>query len=1336
MSRTDDHHILRQMKSRIRSGWFDTLGEDYHRPSPDTIWLGVLDTSALSVYRPDLTFAEGFRFRNMLRAPDRPVDFGSAVPNGLYLLPTPKDRKRRGTIFFMDARGDGARFGTITRSEADIKHHKGAPAIMRVERLERLLGSKSLLIYNRTENPEPLFGFLTYEPEQSDTYRWQFIDLCVIYATSQMKRSREEMERMLTRSQKVERGEREADFDKIVESLKDKAEIYYSLEKLRDLLNLLSYLKYLSFVSPVAAVARLHLEGDAKRDWERLVKKEIPALEAKLKKTDPTLDLDGTVKKIDESLRVLRKSVPLLGRLSWDQVRKQSRRQIAQSVSKLLTEELLPDNREAQEKLTDDMDKIRTLLTIIPPRVMGIPRVTGWVEREYKTQIEGDAKYFWAVERLKEQAVAFPLILGAASLVFAFFCPPAAAALGILQAVISVDDAIFKDAVSDSDINVDETFITQAEAREAAIFAAIDVIFALVDIAEVVTVVKTARQLERTRALVDLPHDVDSLADFAGVTAAGERARDLARYTESASPDALARAVADADDFAGAIATTRTRAIKTRAGQIDPRGTNRLVGARSAQDVIDEAADGRNLLRKEFPESHADDILRRIDDEYKAHFEEAMQRIADARAAGIPNPPGPLSYERFARAKWRETLSHFEPKGIDPPRRLRFYESLSRRHIDELLGDTAALRGALTRRARRTSRHAMGGYDQGFLSEFWKAVHRGEPNKVLDEILDRRFLGPIGDLGRRAGLTGAPAREFGFWAHGIRGVRDWDADSLRALKNLFEEVPAHSADTQRMLGRNRNALLKVFNRRAFDTPPGLRSQLVRALDRIKKVDGVFTRSSVFTGLSSAEWVRAVRKGQVPRWSDNMFESLTSSHTRGFAFEAILTSKVLQAAEAAGDGAKVTVGRRFWLNAIQDFNVERAVRSGRPMNNILEADIMIEFADGRRVLIDAKFYQSGFAIDRRVVNQAAKMAEGVEEGIVHSAAFVTSHKVRNLRELKDADGNVIGRLRGHADLLETGDGRVRVFSKAFENDGLPQDFLPALRAERVEGPGGVIIERPAPILTPLPPERLPLPPAAPPLRDVVPARERIIDLVPQRTQSDVVKAESTFLPDASATRVPISPIHTAPRLVLRVARKMPADESFDFAAAMLLARIEKSSSLGRKFTRALKPTHINLDSSAPNTLANLGRARKVCYFRTFGSYDREGGPFKSCEASKVQLVGENQSHPLFRFVDENDAFVAVMFYNLGTGTDLLHQCVVLDAAGRTLRTFPRSGYAATRTNALNIIPISTRWPEGDYAHAFDPGLYRFTLRFKKGSRVLVFPTTLSLFFEASEPPMNP
>src|SRR5690606_20447162 len=161
-------------------------------------------------------------------------------------------------------------------------------------------------------------------------------------------------------------------------------------------------------------------------------------------------------------------------------IRNRTDTQIAAAVQRVISD-LLEDNERATGRLEDDMENIRRLLAIVPPRVMSVPRIVGTVERLHRPQINQNAHYFWAVERLKSHAAGFSLMLGLSSAVFAFFCPPVGIALGIFSAVVSVDEAIFHDALSDSDPDVDATFVTQAEAREKAFWAGVDVVFAAVD---------------------------------------------------------------------------------------------------------------------------------------------------------------------------------------------------------------------------------------------------------------------------------------------------------------------------------------------------------------------------------------------------------------------------------------------------------------------------------------------------------------------------------------------------------------------------------------------------------------------------------------------------------------------------------------------------------------------------------------------------------------------------------------------------------------------------------------------------------------------------------------
>lgn len=1195
-------------------------------PDPFNMLRAELVGSTLKVRMPDASTLH--LTLNQVSSDEGLKDVGIALPNASYFV-SHEDRpvgSGRFPAFRVDLGFGAARFRQIP---IDMRAQELAPA-----ELANIVRGRGVLFYNNTDRPEPLFDFMTYEIDDWKSYEILFIDLCANLARTHLSQSKVELQR-IAEAARTRNGE----FQKMLQGLRTKASIYYRLEGLRDFINFLTYVRWLWLTGgPGTLLSGLTLTAEQSGLIVKLAEEIVPEIEKQLAEAGHPVTLEQLVEKMDEKLREIRRGAPLLGRLEWDEVKGRTDSEIAGAVVSLV-ESLTGDNDKARKMLEEDMQDARRLLRIVPPWIMAIQRIVATVEQQQRDKIVNNVEYFWAVHRLKEQAATFQLVLGLGSLVFSFFCPPVSIALGIFSAVVSVNEAIFKDALSDSTLSVDDALVTQSEAREAAFWAGVDVVFAVVDVVggfgDAAQVVKS---LGRASDLAPLARTADELAEIGGE--AVQDARRLERLGEAAGPDALARAAEDID-----VPAARHELAEASSGQVDLSRSRRLADPpATALEAIDNATPTvRQSIEREF--------LPIIDADYTRHFDDAVGR-----------GEAPMHWDHFAGDWQRNRLREIPAKQVDPPPRSVFFNSLAGPDgtVAGLLGDPGALRQRLVALLQAAGGFPqLPGFDGRFLNEFRTAVKRGASVSELDDIVQQRFLRALDEAAGRAGFPPGQGREFGLFARGVPNINGWDDNALGPLRNLFEDARIDN-----------NALHAMLTNRSYTrygTTPRLNMEAAVALERIRDVDGVLNRVSASN----------------PR----LFDSLVGGN-RGHAFEAILVSRLLDDAERAG--ARITVGRRWWLNSIDEFNAAE----GRNFTNVLEADILVELGDGRRILVDAKFYEKGVAINQTLDNQLAKIADGIDEGLIHNAEYWMSHHFVASRE-------GIGNLEAFqlsADMWSGG--RIHMVYDVFEG-GFPRNFFDSSRFTQVSREHGVVIIPPHAdlgVTGVTGPSPLPATTVTPASDALVPVAESAADLQPAVRQSDAIRSEATVSRDVRRAYIPINPYASIGRVVVSVApREAQATQVVDLFALV----------------KAQAGTDISGRAASTYAVGPLSDADRAQIVGAIGERTADGKS-KFLETHEVVMGGEPP-----------DLYV-VAFHRADTSSKRVTcQLALYSETGRLVDTLPDQDEYLTLTVGVTVLPMTAQRLGDTVIYPLRPGSYILALRVDIEGRVLTHPKTFAV-----------
>jgi len=1229
----------------------------FSAPRAASVFIGRLDRSTLTVFGADggstIITLEQIEKTNTTEtgdpAPSSFVDLGTGLPNGVFFVAHELNPNGNRLPLFRVSRLVGqTRFAAI-RIKFDTDENNDAAA----QAIAAQIPGRGLLFRNTTEKPEPLLGFLNYEISEFQSFQILFVDLCANYARNKLSESKVELLQIKAAAQT-----QSALFILMVRQLRLKADAYYQLQSLRDFFNLLTYLRYLGLRSYMRSL------NAEKQGFYRDVVDRVDILDRELAANTRFKSLKQLIELMDKKLSQMRRGTPLLGRLNIEGVRDKTNDQLAATVVSLI-DTLIADNEAARAQLEEDTEDIRRLLTIVPPKVMGIPRIVKTIEERARPQINANVEYFWAVEKLKEQAATFSIVLGLGSLFFTFFCPPLSIALGILTAVVSVQDAAFKDALSDSDVSVDETFVTQAESREAWFMASLDVFFAVIDvvggISELKDLVKSARGVN---ALEGVPRTVDELADLGRVAGDVEDAidpRTLERIAGAADEAALGRATTEVDPTAA-----RQGLQEAQTAPMDLSRSRTLdTPPASAQAAIDQGtAAVRQSIDRQF--------LSLIDQDYIRHFDES-RRLGN----------NPLSWDEFAR-DWQQVRLRAEPtKTVPRSARDSFFDMLTQpnQSIGELLSDPSSLRQALVNQVKSGNLRTFADFPAGlskvekdFFRAFRKAVKKGRTTAQLDSLIQSRFLNRLDGFASRARLSGEAGREFGLFAMDVRKVTTWDDGGFQALSRLLGDARISPDELKAILNNRRYTQYKHT--------PLMNMELAIALDKIRDVEGVMTRVSASN----------------PR----LFDSLIAGN-RGHAFEAVVVSRILEPAQQAG--AKITVGRRWWLREIERLNTLEGTRYG----NVLEADILIELADGRRILVDAKFFQKGLSITQALDTQLAKIATGIDEGLIHNGEYwVSHHFTRSRVGLTNFEA-----FQTAADLYSSG--RIHLLFDVFE-EGVPGNLLAASRFNEVSRGDTILIPPRADL--PVPgvsgPSPIPSTMLTPAPDALIPVAARAADAIPDVfRQSDTIPAATQTSRNLDRSYVPIRPMATAGKLVLTVA-----------------PIVNHARTLVTTYLFFASPSDTDFGGTTSSELA-VGPVTAALRQQIETALTTDGLPGKILVRSDSQRQYLTQLDPgvqgrMTQSESPNILYGLLLEGSAGIPAGSTFQGILYSAEGAKIDSFPDDDedWLPLRPG-LNVLPLPAMRVGDAIVHPFPRGSYQWGLRLRINNQIITHPDSIPM-----------
>ncbi len=448
----------------------------------------------------------------------------------------------------------------------------------------------------------------------------------------------------------------------------------------------------------------------------------------------------------------------------------------------------------------------------------------------------------------------------------------------------------------------------------------------------------------------------------------------------------------------------------------------------------------------------------------------------------------------------------------------------------------------------------------------------------------------------------------------------------------------------------------------------LTEELVKSLDKIRDVEGVLRPTSLS--------------------NKSLLRTLATSGSRGSAFEALLAARLVE--PAALKGAKITVGRRWWLQAIEEANVGRA----RPIQNVLEADILVELANGRRILVDAKFFPVGMNVEERLANQLEKISSGIDEGIIHGAEYWVSDSIEELRDAFEL----------HTEL--TGKEKIRLEQNVIAK-GFPEDFFDMERRVATVDRNGAILILDAEKATPEVISKVANRAADRILGPLVPTPPSLGYRIPMATQAATIVARSKLTGDGSTVSIPVNPLGTASRVTVTGApAHAPADTP---VSTPVLLRAHRDSALATHLAGG-QPAEVS-DAE----LTTLVGAGQLC------------GLSAGLTQAAVACVG--RSVPLR---DRSGAQYLVLVQRAPTrGSDRVFvQAVLFDGDGRTLRAYPDSPTALELRSGRGVaIPFSPQARDGPTALPYPEGGYGWGLRLTGGDgRTQVHPGVLPMLVQ--------
>ena len=1069
-------------------------------------YVGVLKGDTLKIFRVG-SARESKALIYSLKTEKGDIDIGYAAPAGLMYIPAralPTDDGNSFVFWKMvhvgasdyhfqniiprrkkkSAEGEGEAAATAAKTDsAELEEFfillEADPAGDHAK-LHTLIAGSGALIWNGTGPPPE--GFLGLSIEMSDSLRYEvrFVQRCVDFGRQHVLNSRARLEEL----QALAEAGKGPEWDKTVKRLRRMGLYYFELRKLRDLIAHLVFLDLLRAAGTTPGLwtfkyrRKPGLSDETKALLEKLKVDGLDKLEDKLVIEGKKYTLTEFRDYLDKLTKMVKSRAPLLGRLDWEALKPElTDAQVEAGLQvrlKFLALELLTANRRAHDMLGLSMDRIRTPLgsnSPLPVPVVHIPKIWETVKKREKPELDADPLYFWAVEKMEWNQKAMPFVMAAMELFIGFFCPPVGLLLGIGTAFLDDEEATFKEALADADYDEGKALVSKAEAESARFWANVGAVLTV--LGGIGDVLDTARILGKAAKNADEVSDLAKVLDDA-VPESAEGAKvldELGEATEAASDTRRLDEAFDSDVKEG-LAKTEKAASDAKADGIVGKDTGRLSATADLDDAVRAvpeklrklAGDDFDDLRDKwlsYARSRRTKIAEGLDETEPRKFELwLLPEIRKARISRLPPPP---------KAKRQRSFLHYLVRY-----RGKFPDT------DVILGvldDLPKLRDRIKEMRTWGKISDMAeNWSDGERALFRALAEAGDSldDAGIDRLIRTHLLDPLDALKTKVGGDRKLAVFMGNLPGGA-ALAD-KAGIPEALSKLLKHADVDELRLDSILGRE---LYTPFQER-----------LIRAMDaaRAQELEGVFA------GIETSSKSKKTR---------GLFERLDKAQSRGAVMEMLTVGEL---AEHLPKGSKIIVGKEFddlaWLNSLI---LEHGKAGKGSLKNLVDADILVQFPDGKKVLIDTKWTdvvdtfhrtkeETLEAMHRHVIFQIYKYERAVAEGIADRAEFWLSHHL--------ADGMMdLDTLKALARRL-SGD-NVRFLSGVMEDP----DFMKKFVDESMLGPSAARIRPEVPPTTVIPDKALEVVKTAPPAALPPPSRLPVstVDPPPAPTSASVLES---------------------------------------------------------------------------------------------------------------------------------------------------------------------------------------------------------------------------------------
>lgn len=477
----------------------------YETRELERIW--IADYLATDLFRPEIRI--GLPYRNLMHiAGDRrtyQIDCDTVDPDTAPfcadLNENDKQRLREGIttypLFQIMCESESGRFEFSPMGIG----REGIPIIglsnLSGPEWDRMIEGRGMLVYGFerdvvTSNIPELQGEPAPVIREEDNWlvpkKIEFIFDCTRVVLERLRSSRREIEQEneLYKSESGAGGK--WDFTSYYQELLRQARLYKSIVDRRDFLQTLVDAKSISAVSLVlrAAVSiSWAVEEQQASELAHEIEQILIENPIRIEEAEDTIEISNLVQFVaywERQIRELNAIYPFLapGRVGYKEILEEgvfgAEAVKVEILNKL--EELLSDNQQAQDYMADDRENIQSPLRDLHPyKVLILPGVSEQMIKEHRE----DWRYILAAYFLMGDQTAFQVVMTVSEIFASIFFPPLGVALGIYNAALQIDEAVFADAISDATLNVDDAYLSQAEARSRAIWAGVAAGFSAFD---------------------------------------------------------------------------------------------------------------------------------------------------------------------------------------------------------------------------------------------------------------------------------------------------------------------------------------------------------------------------------------------------------------------------------------------------------------------------------------------------------------------------------------------------------------------------------------------------------------------------------------------------------------------------------------------------------------------------------------------------------------------------------------------------------------------------------------------------------------------------------------